>query len=74
MPIFDMCVPPDLDENLHEASLSDHNWYPVEKSVCTQRFEISVGSLIKVIMQRLQMTTATVYHYANVRRVGFHND
>ena len=45
MPIFDMCVMPDLNEKFGEASLNDQHWYPVEKSVCTRRFDFSMGSL-----------------------------
>ena len=51
MPIFDMCVMPDLNDKFGGASLNDHHWYPVEKSVCTRRFDFSMGSLSLPISQ-----------------------
>ena len=44
MTIFDMCVMPDQNEKFVGASLNDHRRYPVEKSVCTRRFDFPMGS------------------------------
>ena len=51
-----MCVMPDLNEKFGGASLNDHHWYPVEKSVCTRRFDFSMGSLITDTVLRHECT------------------
>ena len=58
-----MRVMPDLNEKLGGASLNNHHWYPVEKSVCTRRFDISMGSLTGVNNLKIKKTNYMMFSF-----------